>query len=100
MAVLKPRTRLIYFRVSEEEFQRFSALCERSQIRSISDLARHAMERLMADPQMTGQQAIPLESLAGLMSRVSDQLDQLLRTNTPQQEQTLMEDPPCTKSAT
>ena len=44
MAVLKPRKRLVYFRLSEDEFQRISRLCESSGARSISELARLAVE--------------------------------------------------------
>jgi hypothetical protein len=46
MAVLKPRNRLVYFRVSEEEFQLFIGMCEIEGARSISDLARLALQRL------------------------------------------------------
>lgn len=49
MAVLKPRKRLVYFRVSEEEFQRFSIMCDSTEARSLSDLARTALERMMHD---------------------------------------------------
>jgi hypothetical protein len=46
MAVLKPRNRLVYFRVSEEEFQLFTNMCQAEGARSISDLARVALQRL------------------------------------------------------
>lgn len=46
MAVLKPRNRLVYFRVSEEEFQLFTSMCQAEGARSISDLARVALQRL------------------------------------------------------
>lgn len=46
MAVLKPRNRLVYFRVSEEEFQLFTSMCQSEGARSISDLARVALQRL------------------------------------------------------
>ncbi len=49
MAVLKPRERLVYFRVSEDEFHQFVSVCEREGARSISDLARNAVQRLIAD---------------------------------------------------
>lgn len=48
MSVLKPRTRLVYFRVSEEEFESFNKVCtEGSSARSISDLARQAVHQLV-----------------------------------------------------
>jgi hypothetical protein len=52
MAVLKPRNRLVYFRVSEEEFQLFSGMCEIEGARSISDLARLALQRLAQEHRL------------------------------------------------
>jgi DNA-binding transcriptional regulator GbsR (MarR family) len=49
MAVLKPRERLVYFRVSEDEFHQFASVCEREGARSVSDLARNAVQRLIAE---------------------------------------------------
>lgn len=49
MAVLKPRERLVYFRVSEDEFHQFVSVCEREGARSVSDLARNAVQRLIAE---------------------------------------------------
>lgn len=43
MAVLKPRNRIVYFRVSEEEFQDLRSYCETYGARSVSDLARSAV---------------------------------------------------------
>lgn len=38
--VLKPRRRLVSFRLSEEEYQRLEAACEARQFRSVSDFVR------------------------------------------------------------
>lgn len=43
MSVLRPRTRLLYFRVSEDEYERLSGLRDLTGSRSISDLARSAL---------------------------------------------------------
>jgi hypothetical protein len=43
MAVLKPRTRLVNFRVSEDEFQTLKTASETGGARSISDFARSAV---------------------------------------------------------
>jgi hypothetical protein len=51
VAVLKPRERLVYFRISEDEFRQFSSVCEQGGARSVSDLARNAVQRLIADGQ-------------------------------------------------
>ena len=53
MAVLKPRNRLVYFMVSEEEFQLFSGMCEIEGARSISDLARLALQRLAQEHRLS-----------------------------------------------
>jgi len=49
MAVLRPRNRLVYFRVSEDEFQQFNQICEAARARSVSDLARFAVQRMIND---------------------------------------------------
>jgi DNA-binding transcriptional regulator GbsR (MarR family) len=51
VAVLKPRERLVYFRVSEDEFHQFVRVCEQEGARSVSDLARNAVQRLIAECQ-------------------------------------------------
>jgi len=56
MSVLKPRNRLVYFRVSEDEFQQFNQMCESVGARSISDLARSAIQRMI---QQDGQHQPP-----------------------------------------
>ena len=49
MAVFKPRERLVYFRISEDEFHQFVSVCEQEGARSVSDLARNAVQRLISD---------------------------------------------------
>jgi len=49
MSVLRPRNRLVYFRVSEDEFEQFNQMCETARARSISDLARFAVLRMISD---------------------------------------------------
>jgi hypothetical protein len=46
MAILKPRTRLVYFRISESEYEQILRLCEQTGARSVSDFARSAIRRL------------------------------------------------------
>lgn len=47
MAILKPRTRIVYFRISEEEFRELNAFCQVRGARSLSDLAREAMQNML-----------------------------------------------------
>ena len=78
MAVLKPRNRLVYFRVSEDEFQQFVQLCHKEGARSISDLARDAMHRLVeANGATNGAPSPQVKILDKLIGEVSAQLQQL-----------------------
>jgi hypothetical protein len=74
MAVLKPRERLVYFRISEDEFRQFVSVCEQEGARSVSDLARTAIQRLIAD----GNRHRNGEELAEKMQR----LEQLIMSVT------------------
>ena len=86
MAVLKPRERLVYFRISEDEFHQFVGLCEREGARSVSDLARSAVQRLIADGDRQREErelAPRIELLDRLIAEVRLQL-QFLATINPQ----------------
>ena len=77
MAVLKPRERLVYFRISEDEFRQFVSVCEQEGARSVSDLARCAVQRLIADGdrQRNGEElAEKMHRLEDLIMSVSEQL--------------------------
>ena len=83
MAVLKPRERLVYFRVSEDEFRQFVSVCEEAGARSVSDLARNAVQRLIADGRRHREdQGIDekIRVLERLIAAVTEQL-QLLSVN-------------------
>lgn len=91
MAVLKPRERLVYFRISEDEFRQFVSVCEQEGARSVSDLARSAVQRLIAegnrqreDDDMTQK----MYRLERLIAAVTEQL-QLLAANQPDNAATL-----------
>lgn len=71
MSVLKPRNRLVYFRVSEDEFQRFNHVCESLGARSLSDLARSAMQSMIQDTHHGHADKVS-EKLTLLETMVSD----------------------------
>jgi len=80
VAVLKPRERLVYFRVSEDEFRQFVSVCEQAGARSLSDLARNAVQRLIAegnrhreDEELTAK----MHRLEKLIAEVTEQLQLL-----------------------
>jgi len=80
VAVLKPRERLVYFRVSEDEFRQFVSVCEQAGARSLSDLARSAVQRLIADGlHQREDQAIDdkVRRLERLIAEVTEQLQLL-----------------------
>lgn len=84
MAVLKPRERLVYFRVSEDEFRQFVSVCEQAGARSVSDLARNAVQRLIAEGQRQrdgSELEEKMQVLERLISAVTEQL-QLLSSQT------------------
>lgn len=84
MAVLKPRERLVYFRISEDEFRQFVSVCEQAGARSVSDLARSAVQRLIADGnrQREGEElADKMHRLERLIAEVTEQLHLLNNGN-------------------
>jgi len=84
VAVLKPRERLVYFRVSEDEFRQFVSVCEQAGARSVSDLARNAVQRLIAEGQRQrdgNELEEKMQVLERLITAVTEQL-QLLSSQT------------------
>jgi hypothetical protein len=80
MAVLKPREKLVYFRVSEDEFRQFVSVCEQAGARSVSDLARSAVQRLIAEGkrQRDGQELEErMQVLERMIAAVTEQLQLL-----------------------
>ena len=77
MSLTIRKSKMISFRLSPEDYQTLKDTCEQQGIRSISDLARTAMQKLIA----SGWQPIPLsDEVRELRNRVrmlSLQLDQL-----------------------
>jgi hypothetical protein len=58
LCLLKPKTRLISFRVSEEEFCSFKDICGCEGFMSFSDLVRTAIQELIANRSGRGPTAI------------------------------------------
>src|SRR5947209_6320498 len=58
MSLNKPRNRRVFFRVSEEEFERLITMCSPGTgvVRSISELARFAVNRFVTEQQNSGEQ--------------------------------------------
>ena len=78
MPVRKPRSRVVYFRVSEDEFAVLIRACESEGVRSSSDLARKAMRRQVSDqPREEDPVVNSLQRLELLIGQVSARLQNL-----------------------
>lgn len=81
MPVFKPRTRVVYFRISEDEFCQLNRLCEEKGARSLSDMARTAMRGLLngadAPPQPAGEPGVVAHRLDVLERRLAEVTDTL-----------------------
>lgn len=77
MHMLKPRSRLVYFRITEDEFQKFSLLCEAEGARSLSEMARMAIGRSIEGQNRIDPVAERLEQLNRRMDKMNDTLKQL-----------------------
>lgn len=82
MSVLRPRTRIVNFRLSDEEFRTMGRVCEASGARSLSDFARTAVLTTIAslrddESPVSGQQN-PLLRLDGVVGELEDRIHQLL----------------------
>ena len=76
----------MYFRVTEDEFHQFLTVCQEEGARSVSDLARSAVRRLIAECNREREEsevAHKVQVLEKLIAQVTAQLEMLslLREN-------------------
>jgi len=74
--VLKPRVRMVSFRLSEEEYDGLRNLCLSEGARSVSDLARLTVCRLLGVPN--GSPVVTLEKHVQELDREVKRLTQLV----------------------
>jgi len=72
VSILKPRTRIVYFRVSEEDFHRLVDLCPARGARNISELARSAMQNIIRGVQSDTEDREVVETLHAIDKTVSE----------------------------
>ena len=82
MAVLKRRSRIVSVRLSEPEYQELVSCCLSRGARSVSDLAREAMQGLLAGGDHDGNGngnglGIEVEKLHGRMEQLDHELKRL-----------------------
>jgi hypothetical protein len=68
---LRNRTRILYFRVSEDEFELFQDLCRRRGARNMSDMMRSALEALVRHDSPSGFEKEVAQRLEQLESSVA-----------------------------
>jgi hypothetical protein len=76
MNVLKRRSRMVSFRLSEEEYESLRDICLTAGARSISDIARDAVHRLIGSG---GEQKQDIETQLRLLHERVDLIDQEVR---------------------
>jgi hypothetical protein len=72
MSVLKRRSRMISFRVSEDEYAGLKSLCVNEGARSVSDMARDAVHRLVRNQTWPNLQ---VESVVQVLQHRLEALD-------------------------
>lgn len=71
MTVLRRRDRVVYFRVSEQEYERYRQCCQLAGARSVSDLVRAAMEHYLENGN-SGLAAVVTKKLERIEQAVSE----------------------------
>ena len=77
MSVLKPRSRMISVRLSEEEYAALSHLCLLTGARSVSDLTRGALQALLKGGQGENTVGVRINNFRAQISSLSAQIEQL-----------------------
>ena len=83
MSVIKRKTRMISFRLSDEEYAHLTNLCETQGARSLSDLARAAMQSLITNGPANGTADIEerishLDGRVKVLDRAVERLSQVV----------------------
>lgn len=79
MTVLRRRDRVVYFRVSEQEYERYRQCCQLAGARSVSDLVRAAMEHYLENgsPGLAAVVTERLERLEQVVSELNGRVNEL-----------------------
>ena len=78
MSVLKPRTRVVYFRLSEDEYEQLSRFCVNGNARSVSDFARSAVQEMLQRERSVEPEMMKIiQQLDKAIHQLTKRLDQL-----------------------
>jgi hypothetical protein len=75
---MRPRNRLVYFRLSEDEFQELNELCRDASARSISDVARQAVQNMIQNHRKQPS-AEPAVAVQVNMERLVEMIEHLIQ---------------------
>ena len=77
MTVLKPRSRMISVRLSEDEYSALRQLCSETGARSVSDLTRDAVRELVNGPSRGSMSGNHVDEFRAQLSKLDRKLDEL-----------------------
>ena len=78
MSNFRNRSRIVYFRISDDEFQQFTELCVRYGARNMSDLVRSAIKALISrtPDDLSAEIAGRLQQLENSVERLNQTMTQ------------------------
>jgi hypothetical protein len=79
MSVLRPRNRLVNFRLSEDEFERLKSSCDVFGARSVSDFARSSVLSRLAEIPSSNESSGRITDLDGKVATLEARVGQLIR---------------------
>lgn len=79
MTVLKPRSRIISVRLSEEEYSALRRRCDVTHARSVSDLTRDAMKALLANSHRDKTLAGWIEEFSTQIRKIDQRMERIER---------------------
>jgi hypothetical protein len=84
LPVYRPRTRLVNFRLSEEEYQQLKETCARSGARSVSDYARSSVLSGAAQAGVLAAEfpSSRMDRIESLLERIDSRLENLTARGT------------------
>jgi hypothetical protein len=80
VGVLKPRTRIVTFRLAEEEFERIKNMCAEEGARSMSDYARTSLCNSISAREAHADAG--MDARVGRLDRKVEELDQAVKVLT------------------
>jgi hypothetical protein len=83
MTVLKPRSRMISVRLSEDEYESLRRLCTLTGARSVSDLTRDAMQILLNSSSRENALSSYLDDFRSQISTLDRKIEELSIRMTP-----------------